>query len=57
MLRGRSRFGVRADRDVVYSFSESLSYYVQTSFALNVVIQVTERSPPLLVRSTAAAIS
>ena len=37
VLRGRSRFGVRADRDVVYSFSEILSYYVQTGVALNVV--------------------
>ena len=43
VFRGRSRFGVRADRDVVYSFSEILSYYVQTGVALNVVRQVTER--------------
>ena len=43
VLRGRSRFAVRADRDVVYSFSEILSYYVQTGVALNVVGQVTER--------------
>ena len=43
VFRGRSRFSVRADRDVVYSFSEILSYYVQTGLTLNVVRQVTER--------------